>query len=164
MSIIPNICSAISSVTLTRTRFNKTINQTLTRRGRPFGAEFGWLGSGAGAAHAGTPEDNSAPAGGGGRVSIPGSPGARQRRGLFPAGPRPGPRPKFLEGCRPPPGARQSKPARGRAGWVPGVCPRRSPCPTRARSRPPRVGPRAPPLAAKALTAPAPHSKRKISL
>lgn len=33
MSIIPNICSAISSVTLTRTRFNKAINQTLTRGG-----------------------------------------------------------------------------------------------------------------------------------
>lgn len=55
MSIIPNICSAISSVTLTRTRFNKAINQTLTRRGRPFGAELGWLGSGHGATE-GSPE------------------------------------------------------------------------------------------------------------
>lgn len=35
MSIIPNICNAISLVTLTRTRFNKAINHTLTSRPRP---------------------------------------------------------------------------------------------------------------------------------
>lgn len=35
MSIIPNICNAISLVTLTRTRFNKAINHTLTSRRRP---------------------------------------------------------------------------------------------------------------------------------
>lgn len=56
MSIIPNICSAISSVTLTRTRFNKAINQTLTRgggggEGRPLGSEFGWPSSEPDVAH-----------------------------------------------------------------------------------------------------------------
>lgn len=35
MSIIPNICNAISLVTLTRTRFNKAINHTLTSQRRP---------------------------------------------------------------------------------------------------------------------------------
>lgn len=35
MSIIPNICNAISLVTLTRTRFNKAINHSLTSRRRP---------------------------------------------------------------------------------------------------------------------------------
>lgn len=44
MSIIPNICNAIRSVTLTRTRFNKAINHTLTTRRRPVGAELGWMG------------------------------------------------------------------------------------------------------------------------
>lgn len=35
MSIIPNICNAISLVTLTRTRFNKAINHTLTSQQLP---------------------------------------------------------------------------------------------------------------------------------
>lgn len=35
MSIIPNICNAISLVTLTRTRFNKAINHSLTSRRLP---------------------------------------------------------------------------------------------------------------------------------
>lgn len=34
MSIIPNICNAISLVTLTRTRFNKAINHSLTSKRR----------------------------------------------------------------------------------------------------------------------------------
>lgn len=34
MSIIPNICNAISLVTLTRTRFNKAINHSLTSERR----------------------------------------------------------------------------------------------------------------------------------
>lgn len=46
MSIIPNICNAIRSVTLTRTRFNKAINHLLTTRRRPVEAEFGWMESG----------------------------------------------------------------------------------------------------------------------
>lgn len=43
MSIIPNICSAISSVTLTRTRFNKAINQKLTRGGVGGAAFRSWI-------------------------------------------------------------------------------------------------------------------------
>lgn len=46
MSIIPNICNAIRSVTLTRTRFNKAINHTLTTRRWSVGAELGWIESG----------------------------------------------------------------------------------------------------------------------
>lgn len=101
MSIIPNICSAISSVTLTRTRFNKAINQTLTRRGRPFGAEFGWLGSGADAAHG----VGTAPCPLVTRGECP--PPARQQRGQFPAGLGLGPHPDSR---------RVSSPARARQG------------------------------------------------
>lgn len=42
MSIIPNICNAISLVTLTRTRFNKAINHTLTSQRRAPGLAHTW--------------------------------------------------------------------------------------------------------------------------
>lgn len=165
MSIIPNICSAISSVTLTRTRFNKAINQTLTRRGRPFGAEFGWLGSGADAAHG----VGTAPRPLVTRGECP-SP-ARQQRGQFPRGSGPG-LTLIHRRVSSPARARQGKPVclvavtRGqRRNLLSAVCPVSAPamphaCPEAA----PRVGLQAPPPAAKALTAPSPRSKRKISL
>lgn len=147
MSIIPNICSAISSVTLTRTRFNKAINQTLTRRGRPFGAELGWLGSGHGATE-GSPE----PAGDT-RV------GTSRRARSGPAPQRSGVSTSATGGDRGGGGIRGGGGKRAEAEplpslWVPRVWPRAMP----------RVGPWAPPPAAKALMAPAPRSKRKISL
>lgn len=149
MSIIPNICSAISSVTLTRTRFNKAINQTLTRRGRPFGAELGWLGSGARAAH-GAPEGSPEPAGdtrvGTSRRARPGP--APQRSGVSP--PATGGAERRRGGWRGEGAEAEPLPSR----WVPRVWPRAMPL----------VGPWAPPPAAKALMAPAPRSKRKISL
>lgn len=89
MSIIPNICSAISSVTLTRTRFNKAINQTLTRRGRPFGAQPGWLRRGAQAAH-----------------GVPRAP----RGGSIPGGCARPPPPSALRGARPRPGIGEGDP------------------------------------------------------
>lgn len=144
MSIIPNICSAISSVTLTRTRFNKAINQTLTRRGRPFGAEFGWLASGAAAAH-GVPRRQPRARwwhGGGCPPPVP--------QGQVPAGPRSGPHPNSSKGLIPgqsearetclPGGSGWGPEAEPAAGWVPCVCPRRWWCPTRARSWHPSWG------------------------
>lgn len=144
MSIIPNICSAISSVTLTRTRFNKAINQTLTRRGRPFGAEFGWLGSGADAAHG----VGTAPRPLVTRGECP--PPARQQGGQFPAGLRPGPHPDSPKSLIPGQGEAKeicllggsdSRPeAEPAVGWVPRICSRRRRCPTRARKRRPAWG------------------------
>lgn len=146
MSIIPNICSAISSVTLTRTRFNKAINQTLTRRGRPFGAQPGWLRRGAQAAH-----------------GVPRAP----RGGSIPGGCARPPPPSALRGARPRPGIGEGDPRGPRQSPCTSGAPCRPPPPAMAHACPepaPCVGPRASPPAAKALTAAAPRSKRKISL
>lgn len=158
ISIIPNICGAISSVTLTRTRFNKAINQTLTRRRRPFRAAFGWLGSGADAAHGIPLRKLRARWWQGGECPPLAPPGTilhLQGSHL---------RPGRGKGNRPPRWQRLGAKSRACC-WLCALClppPLQMPhvCPEPE----PGVGLRAPPLAAKALTAPASHSKRKISL